>query len=350
MAERSEKETSDLTSIRPHSAGTDICGSGNYCYTIVRSDLGYYMKLKNGMSKAEAKDDYTIHVLNPACSGGDHYVSNKTATYIIKGDHYRRVTDLTTDADAVVKRLPTDYRGADFYVSQDESGNYPFYAIFTKRGEYVDPNGDTISLDPSCREGLYYWATEDYFYFVKPDGKWNAEYHACKELHKDSLPVDFSIDATVCNFLPGGLEVTLGRPSTQWVLLKTVSNNTGEPLSWNQGVAKKIGYKKSIEVAFDASWSVEWGGTVAVPLFSALLKATFSAKSTFGVNIKSSWRGEWNEETEVSEHISITIPPGRALCIWQPKIGMGYREDVISCRDVHLEMTEARPVLTSGSL
>ncbi len=88
-----------MSSIIPRSKakGTDICAFNKYYY-IIRSDLGCYMQTSN-LNKGA---DISIFSLHPACQNGDHYIGGDSYFHIINGNSCRRVTNLTTDSDAVV--------------------------------------------------------------------------------------------------------------------------------------------------------------------------------------------------------------------------------------------------------
>ena len=76
--------------------GVDICGTQETHY-IIRSDLGCYMKSPD-FQKGE---DLDVHRLHPSCKGGDHYLADdKNRFYIIRGNIYCRVNDLSTGSNA----------------------------------------------------------------------------------------------------------------------------------------------------------------------------------------------------------------------------------------------------------
>ncbi|XP_026106561.1 uncharacterized protein LOC113078465 [Carassius auratus] len=129
-ADYSCPSSSTMKGIIPKSKtkGTDFCGVNNYYY-IIRSDLGCYMQSSN-FNKGL---DITIFGLHPACQNGDHYLGhNKGYFYIIKGNSYRRVTDLSTDSGAVVYSLHPNCQGGDHYLSAFGK----FYIIFQEKGTY----------------------------------------------------------------------------------------------------------------------------------------------------------------------------------------------------------------------
>ncbi|KAL1250784.1 hypothetical protein QQF64_018580, partial [Cirrhinus molitorella] len=91
---------------------------------------------------------------------GDHYFGGDSYFHIIKGNSCRRVTNLTTDSNAVVYSLHPNCQGGDHYFAAH--GN--FYIIFQEKGTYrttTNMNLDTFAeehtLHPNFRDGLYYW-------------------------------------------------------------------------------------------------------------------------------------------------------------------------------------------------
>ena len=105
--------------------------------------------------------------------------------YIIKGDVCRRVKDLRTGADPEIfplhdKCKPNSgaYPANCFYTATNSSN---FYII---RSDHSFLHVEDMSatgykeklggkLHDECKGGVYYWATEGYFYFLKEVNNWS---------------------------------------------------------------------------------------------------------------------------------------------------------------------------------
>ena len=202
---------------RNKAKGTDFCGLGNYLY-IIRSDLGCYMKVDNAYDP-HREDPVQIYPLHPNCAWGDHYMAtpapnpDKNHFYIISGDDFHIVTDLSTGAAPTIVspqkfKLHEQCRGGDFYFARDSDS---FYVIKLPKNKYLHSNGLTYNTLPNsesnlpvaCRECQYYWASSDHFHFLKPTG---LKYYRTQDL--GTTGEVSSINSPVKTFLRGGLVMT----------------------------------------------------------------------------------------------------------------------------------------------
>ncbi|KAI4894006.1 hypothetical protein NFI96_007705, partial [Prochilodus magdalenae] len=316
--------------------GVDFCGV-NSDYYIIRSDLGCYMFSTN----FHRGYNLTVHNLHPSCRGGDHYLALDDNTfYIIKGNSYRRVSDMTRDIDAVVSDLHPNCRGGDHYLSA--YGN--FYVIFQSRGVYrrttdlsKDSGAYECTLHPNCQDGLYYWGTKSHSYFVKPKGQWGFEYHKTDNLNKDTDAATFSIHPDVLNFLPGGLAETQGPAFGKWELIKTIFNDSETPIEWNKKITRKVGYTKSKSSSLEHNWKVAISATYEPgDLIKLLSKFQFSMSAEYGGSSVNTENESWEEATEVEESVNLTLQAQAKLYVWQYKLGFG-EDDVLFCRDLRFD-------------
>nr|XP_028571955.1 uncharacterized protein LOC114589657 [Podarcis muralis] len=166
-------ESSTMPEIVPKNKapGVDFCGVDEYYY-IVRSDLGCYMRSTNFH---EGKD-LEVFSLHSSCQGGDHYLAHEDDLfYIIKGDNYRRVSNMNADLGSVVYSLHPNCRGGDHYLSAFGS----FYIIFQKRGVYrrvSNMHDDTDAIEYTLHplaDGLYSGASE-LLLLCKPHDEWGV--------------------------------------------------------------------------------------------------------------------------------------------------------------------------------
>ncbi|XP_054849572.1 uncharacterized protein LOC129339006 [Eublepharis macularius] len=313
--------------------GVDFCGVDEYYY-IVRSDLGCYMRSTNFN---EGKDLYVFSLHN-SCQGGDHYLADENDRfYIIKGDSYRRVTDMHQDDDAVVFTLHPNCQGGDHYLSA--FGH--FYIIFQEKGIYrkvtdLNTDGDAVeyTLHPDCKNGLYYWGIKDYYYFLKPHDQWGIQYFRCTNFHEKEDPHTYSFHETVVPFLPGGLAVVHGACFGKWEVIKTISNDSDSPITWNKKITKKVGCNKSKMKSVENHWKI--GMTASYEsgaLAESLAKYQFSVSTEHGGSSVQTESEDWSDATEVEESVNVTLEPKSQLYIWQYQLGLG-REPILFCRDM----------------
>nr|XP_015217115.1 PREDICTED: uncharacterized protein LOC107075374 [Lepisosteus oculatus] len=316
--------------------GVDFCGVDSNYY-IVRSDLGCYMWSTNFHRGSDLK----VYSLHPSCQGGDHYLAYDDNTfYIIKGNVYRRVSNMSADTDAVVYDLHPNCRGGDHYLSA--YGN--FYIIFKSRGVYrrtsnMNKDSDAVeyTLHPNCKDGLYYWGTKSYTYFVKPKDQWGIQYHKTDNLHEDTKAETFSIHPDVVDFLPGGLGETYGPAFGKWELIKTIANDSETPITWEKKITRKVGYVKSKMSSIEHNWKVSMSATYqSGTLTESIAKFQFSLSAEYGGKSVNTEGENWEEATEVAESVNLTLKPHQKIYVWQYKLGFG-KEDVLFCRDMRFD-------------
>ncbi|XP_048048501.1 uncharacterized protein LOC125269614 [Megalobrama amblycephala] len=316
--------------------GTDICGVNDYYY-IIRSDLGCYMQ----SSDFNKGLDISIFSLHPACQNGDHYLGHEDGYfYIIKGNSYRRVKNLTTDSDAVVYSLHPNCRGGDHYLSA--FGN--FYIIFQGKGTYrrttnmnQDLDAVEYSLHPNCRDGLYYWGLPNHYYFLKPVSKWGVEYYKGTDFSKDECTAVYSVHPDVLNFLPGGLSVTIGPAFGIWENIKTLTNDSNTPVTWQKKITRRVGYNKEKMTQITHNWKIAASVSTESGALAALIaKMQFSFSAEYGGSHVSTEKESWNEMTEEEEQLSFQLKPNESVYLWQYRMGLG-EEPVLFCRDLKID-------------
>nr|XP_028559464.1 uncharacterized protein LOC114582539 isoform X1 [Podarcis muralis]XP_028559465.1 uncharacterized protein LOC114582539 isoform X1 [Podarcis muralis]XP_028559466.1 uncharacterized protein LOC114582539 isoform X1 [Podarcis muralis] len=262
--------------------GVDFCGVHEYYY-IVRSDLGCYMRSTNFH---EGKD-LEVFSLHSSCQGGDHYLAHEDDLfYIIKGDNYRRVSNMNADLGSVVYSLHPNCRGGDHYLSAFGS----FYIIFQKRGVYRrvsnmhdDTDAIEYTLHPTCKDGLYYWGIKNYYYFVKPHDEWGVQYYRCTDFHGNLDAVTYSFHRDVVNMLPGGMAISQGPAYGKWEAIKTISNDSNTPIVWNKKITKKVGYNKQKMSSVEHNWKVSMTASYqSGALTEAIAKYQFSLTAEYG--------------------------------------------------------------------
>ncbi|CAJ0935048.1 unnamed protein product [Ranitomeya imitator] len=315
--------------------GVDFCGVNKHYY-IVRSDLGCYMR-STSFHRGEGIEVFSLH---PSCRGGDHYLAfTDDQFYIIKGDQYRHVSNLTTGADAIIYPLHPYCRGGDHYLS---SFDY-FYIIYQDRGVYRktsnlcdDAEGIEYPMHPNCSDGLYYFGIDDYYCLVKPHEEWGIQYVRSTSLNTDDTSETFSFHPSVIPFLPGGLGISNGSAYGEWSCIDTISNDSETPIEWKKRVTKKIGYEKEKVSSIENNWKVcptcssETGG-----LSCLIAKCQFSLTTEYGGSGVNTEKETWKEATEIEETIAVTLQPHRKIYVWSFQLGLG-REPVLHCRDTKI--------------
>ncbi|XP_038226384.1 uncharacterized protein LOC119842395 isoform X2 [Dermochelys coriacea] len=313
--------------------GVDFCGVNEYYY-IVRSDLGCYMRSTNFN---EGKD-LNVYSLHPSCQGGEHYLAHQDDLfYIIKGGAYRRVSNMNTDTAAVVYNLHPNCQGGDHYLSAFGS----FYIVFQSKGVYrkvtnmnTDSDAVEYSLHPSCRDGLYYWGVKGYYYFVKPHDEWGIQYYRTTNFHENVDAVTYSFHPDVVNFLPGGLAITQGSAFGTWEAIKTISNDSNTPITWNKKITRKVGYAKEKMSSIEHNWSVSISASYqSGALTEAIAKYQFSLTTQYGGKSINTEKENWSEATDVEESVNLTLQPKEKIYIWQYQLGLG-KKSVLFCRDM----------------
>ncbi len=318
---------------RSKTKGVDICAGKKYTY-IIRSDLGCYMQTSD-LNKCS---DLTIFGLHPSCQNGDHYLADMDGYfYIIKDKSYRKVTDLSTDAKAVVEDLHPDFQRGDHYLGIDKF----FVIMFKSRGICKITSGlGSISTDiqhnlnPKSSNGLYYWGLSECCCFLKPASDWGVEYCKGADFAKDDDLVVYSVHPDVVNFLPGGLSITRGPAFGRWESIKTITNNSDTPMTWQQKIIKKVGYNKEKMTQITQNWKITPSVSIqSGDLTGLIAKWQFSFSAEYGGSHVHTKKETWNYATDVEEQLSFELKPHKSLYLWQYRLGLGD-EPVLFCRDL----------------
>ncbi|XP_077095224.1 uncharacterized protein LOC143746880 [Siphateles boraxobius] len=320
---------------RSKAKGTDICGMGKYYY-IIRSDLDCYMKI----GSINRGSDISIFSLHPAYKNEDHYIGGDSYFFIIKGDSYRRVSDLTTDSDAGKEySLHPNCRGGDHYFSTYGK----FYIIFKEKGTYrittnMNYDSDAVEYDlhPNCRNGLYYWGLSNDCFFLKPVSESGVEYYKGTDLSKDECVGVYSVHPDALNFLPGGLSVTKGPAFGIWESIKAITNDSNTPVTWQKKINKKVGYNKEKMSQITDNWKIATSTlTETGDLIELIVKLQFSFSAEYGGSNVSTENESWNEVTEEEEQLTFELKPNESLYLWQYKLGLG-KDPVLFCCDLKM--------------
>ncbi|XP_073491087.1 uncharacterized protein [Aquarana catesbeiana] len=314
----------------------DFCGVDKYYY-IIRPDLNCYMSSRDFHSG----EDLLIYSLHPSCRNGDHYLAYEDDHfYIIKSDHYRRVTNLNTDGSAVVYSLHPNCRGGSHYCSAFGA----FYIIFQDRGVYrrttnlhEDGEGKEYTLHPKCKNGLYYFGLKNGYYFLNQEDQWGGiTYTRCTNFHEYDNATTYSIHPSIYSFLPGGLAIDKGPSFGEWVCIKTIGNDSQTPIQWQKRVTQKVGYEKEKMSSIEHNWKVSTNvSTEAGGLAALITKAQFSLSVEYGGSSTNTEKENWNQVTEVEETITLTVQPQQKVYIYIYQMGLG-KEPVLYCRDMRI--------------
>lgn len=321
----------------PEARGIDFCAAKDYYY-IIRSDLGVYMRCKNFHEGKDIK----IFPLSPACRWGDHYMAgefrNTNYFYIIKGNEYRRVTDMSLDKNAEVHSLHPKCRGGSFYCAY---GNCEwFYIVYADRGVYrqvrnmnTDQNAVEYSIHKEFQNGLYIWGDAVYVFCLKQDRKWGVTYHRSTDMHQNLEPDTFSLHESVLNFVPGGVAQTKGRAFGCWANISAFSNSTNVAVDLERTITKTVGFKRrKLTSAIERNWSVGLADYEAGLLSEAISKHQFKLDFKYGgmgvISEHLLEEQEWNEITEESESVKLQIAPLSEIFVSQYQRGFGKEKNL----------------------
>ncbi|PFX12774.1 putative uncharacterized transposon-derived protein F54H12.3 [Stylophora pistillata] len=164
-------------------------------------------------------------------------------TTIIKGNEYRRVTDLSSDDDAVVYSLHRNCCGGSGYYSA--FGKY--YIVFANKGTYRRVSNMNKDEDPveykikqAFQDGIYFWGTNDYVYCLKQAGKWGVTYHRSTNMNLNKDEASFSVRESVLKFIPGGIAHTHGKVLGFWKDIKRLQNDSNIAVLFDETNGSKI--------------------------------------------------------------------------------------------------------------
>ena len=342
---------SDYPEIVPKSApearGIDFCGTKKTFY-IIRSDVGVYMSCEDIHTGKRIK----IHRLSEACRWGDHYLATDSYFYIIKGDEYRRVTDLSKDEDAVVYSLHCNCRGGSGYYSA--FGNW--YIVFANRGTYrrvsnmnKDEDAVEYKIHQAFQDGIYFWGTKNYVYCLEQAGKWGVTYHRSTNMNLNKDCKDFSVHESVLKFLPGGMAQTYGKVFGCWKEVKCLRNDSDTAIEWEKTIKKTVGFDRSTMSSIESEWSIET--TISEEreikaqvskLIECLCKVQYGLRETFGGKMVNTEQFKWSDTTEIEETVKVKIPPNTKLYVWQFQMGFGEKNNLFSI-DTKITYNETPP-------
>lgn len=356
---------------RSEARGVDFCGGTGSDIQIVRSDLKCYMSL----SDVHTGEGATVHPLHPSCCGGEHYFATYSSPglgskeknyYIIKGNEFRRVTDLTSDAEARTGVLNRSCQGGDFYIGTSKylkATSIPmFIIVFVKKGLFRvvtnletgvrDPRiewGSEYPLNKEMLDGLYFWGTKTKtagrlaFYVVKPVGAWGLQYYCTNNLTTEGEGTGrmSSFHPSVTNFLPGGLGLTKGPTVGGWKLIKSFTNQSSSTVEGMQyEVNMTVGHNKKSLSSIEHNWNLTTSianevsaGFTVEKVFEATVKGQFSLSRSFGGKNIHTTDEDWKEEVKIKESYDIgKFPPGRTVYIWQYKVSLRDTEDILQSK------------------
>lgn len=302
---------------------------------MVRSDLGCYLRTE----RLETGRSIEIRGLHPSCQGGDHYLGSERDPdiYIIKGDSYRVVQDLSTDEGAQVYQLHPNCRGGDHYMKRADFFFILFFGQGVVRGVCdlsTDSRGEDIPLHPQCCLGLYYFGIGSYWAMVTVDQRWGAQFYLYKSFINANLAAVYSIHPDLVSFLPGGLALTRGPSFGGWECIKTLSNDSDTPITWTHAVARKVGFAKEKVASVGRNWKVGTSASLgAGELTAAVVKAQFSLSAEYGGSSVKTEKEDWTEAREEEETFQATLEPKQSLYMWQYRLGLG-QEPILFCRDI----------------
>ena len=328
--------------------------------------------------------------LHPSCSDGDHYLSyisspvwlkvaaifsfgiapSKFTSYvIIKGNEYREVANLSTDAGARTGILNPYCQGGDFYLAFSKFGvlstDPVFFILFVEKGKYrVVSDLETAckskwydkteyALHENCKGGLYYWAQKSTlsgnvsFCFLKQVGTWGLQFHCTEDLSNDQNGHDYSVHPGVTSFLPGGLAVSIGPTFGEWRNVDSFDNSTDKELKVVRIIKKRVGRVKESVSELEQMWklSMDYKIETRAGIVDAACQQQFAWNVEYGGRQVCTHRESWNEETEEEDKIKITLAKGQKVYVWQYVLGLGEdpKCEVLYCKNLKLTDSKTSP-------
>ena len=221
--------------IKPKKTAADICGL-EYTKFIIQKSGTHFTEV------VSLKDEVSVDKVKPlreVCKNGDHYLAQydivlerggpsgslsfcsshapeRTHFYIIKGNSCVEVDDLTSPEvmDMFSQReniftLHRQCQGGDFYLA-NRAG---FYIIRSEDNTYLHVRdmskyrpsfASRHKLHESFANGLYYFATEDYFYVLKENAVFGLVYHRTKDLRISDDDV-LTVSPSIVKFMKNSL-------------------------------------------------------------------------------------------------------------------------------------------------
>ena len=296
--------------------------------------------------------------INPFCAGGDHYMNDGERFYIIQGNSFISVNNLSfpSGKPTKAKSMHQNCSNGDHYLCADGL----FFVIYEKSNTYKavsDLYTGEISESGKIYEGncgIYYFGMPSKIYsgskfgIIHQADQWGVSFTLTNFFSKEGI--NFILLPDIINFFPGGLSTTFGPAKTSWKPVESFTNHSKANFTWSKLIKKTVGYNKSHFQSIENSWSLS--STVSMGtkfeagidlLAKASLETQFSlTTSAGGKNIRSE-QEDWNEQYTTEEKVEIVIPPGGTVYIWQFTLGLEGSGDVLFCRDLQLTDSAVPP-------
>ncbi len=271
--------------------------------------------------------------------------------FVIKGDKFRRVVDLSEDTGAVTGTLHEKCQKGDFYLA---APGPTFLIIFAKNwkctvvSDLKTAKGEkSFRLHDNCAEGLYYWASADaenriWYHLVKQDDTFGVQIHHTTDLRTDAHARDESFHNSVLNFVPGGVAITMGTAFGVWEPARQpIENTSNATITRVITVSTKIGRKEEIFHSVQHNWNVKAsasteikGGIELWKLTEATLKQQFSFEASYGGQLVDTTKEDWSEEHTEERKDTVTVEPGESVYFWRYTLGFKKGEiahDALYC-------------------
>ena len=184
----------------------DICGSENSKFILIQSNTDWHyievVSLKDSMSITNLKtlreeyrdgDHYLARFYLQSCDGS-HRAKRFTNFYIIKGDSCVKVPwkcfcDKGNELSDRIFELHPDCQGgsfycanrAGFYIIRNQDNTY-LQVRHMSKDKYKPDTASRYKLHESFTNGLYYFATDNYFYVLKKHSEVGFVYHRTMDL------------------------------------------------------------------------------------------------------------------------------------------------------------------------
>ncbi len=360
MAEQEEpEETGDVTpQFQPHfeyddwreagkpgdktpyiTKGFDIFATKG-TYYIVRSDLDtpLFMKI-SGLHDPKYKGK--ICDLPEAYQNGDHYFGTSGKKYVIHGDVLHSADDLSTDNTNIKNETLANGPSSGGLHYLVHKGT--FYRIGNTKAQgfaslvegKANKKGAEIEIHEKLRDGICYFALDDYLYVIKTvdigGGTEALCFYKVTNLADDPGLNYRTVNKSIQMFMPGGYTYNNAAKAV-WESIGYIENNSALDVAYNHEYKYSHGSSKSETNKLEQNWELDL--TVETEVSSVVMKDSVKTTYKYGGSKTKTTSDEWNESSEETISVSVTVGAGKAWALWQPTVKLGGEKTLISGRDI----------------
>lgn len=323
--------------LKPHYKGYDIFAQKESVY-IVRSDIGYYLRVKGNLGTEEkAKINPLHYALADANAYVGFYGGNEQWVGVAIWDEQYSVHDDWEKGDPTGRYYDIgseEAKNGDFYFAIDPKGlskqvyvikENNFYIFNSLKDSESIGGGELPEYIQEMKEYIVaFWAKQEYIYFLVSNEETGPVIYRTKSLYDSEPSITKSAPSVgVKNFLIGGLTAELGGGSSvDWEEVSFAfpfCNNTylGEIAVPEVTESITIGSLKEKSSSFEKYWEVS--STVSAGVEAGIYSAQMELTSTFGGSSTKTSLQQWSTEETSSIVLGkgINLEQGECINYWQ---------------------------------